>query len=119
MHRFITPLLLPLLMLVPGLAGSEDRAGDPEAGQVRFMRVGCYECHGTVGQGGAGMRLVPLPLPWIGFQIYVRRPGGQMPAYSDKVLGDADLADIYAYLKSIPEGPRAKDIALIEDAADK
>jgi mono/diheme cytochrome c family protein len=78
------------------------------------MRVGCYECHGTVGQGGAGMRIVPMPLPWLGFQIYVRRPGGQMPAFSEKVLSDAELADIYAFLTGVPAGRGAAEISLLQ-----
>jgi ubiquinol-cytochrome c reductase cytochrome c subunit len=108
-------MLLGVILLV-SVAGAADPSGNPKAGEERFMRVGCYECHGTVGQGGiAGMRIVPMPLPWLGFQVYVRRPGGQMPAFSDKVLPDAELADIYAYLTSLPSGRGAAEISLLHD----
>jgi hypothetical protein len=43
-------------------------------------------------------------------------PAGQqdrMPAYSAKVLPDQELADVYAFLKTLPEGPAAKDIPLL------
>jgi cytochrome c5 len=107
-----------LLMLAPRLAGSADAAGDPRAGQALYLRVGCYECHGTVGQGGiAGARIVPLPLPWLGFRVYVRRPAGQMPAFSDQVLSDAELADIFAFLATVPQGRGPGDIPLLEARA--
>jgi ubiquinol-cytochrome c reductase cytochrome c subunit len=122
MHRIasliLLTLLVPVSLLVPRRAGSADAAGDPQAGQARFMRVGCVECHGTVGQGGiAGARIVPLPLPWLGFQIYVRRPAGQMPAFSQKVLSDAELADIFAFLSSVSPGRAAADIPLLKAEA--
>jgi len=108
------------LILLSGVASAADPAGDPKTGQARFMQVGCYECHGTVGQGGiAGMRIVPMPLPWVGFQLYVRRPGGQMPAFSDKVLSDSELADLYAYLTSASPGRSAREISLLNETAAK
>ena len=104
------------VILVASLARAAEPNGDPKAGEARFMQIGCYECHGTVGQGGiAGMRIVPMPLPWLAFQIYVRRPAGQMPAFSDKVLSDAELADIYAFLSGIPTGRGAAEISLLHD----
>jgi hypothetical protein len=36
-----------------------------------------------------------------------------MPPYSAKALPDQDLADIYAFLKSIPMPPKGKDIPLL------
>ncbi len=36
------------------------------------MRVGCYTCHGTVGQGGAGARLAPNTMPLAAMQVWVR-----------------------------------------------
>ena len=36
-----------------------------------------------------------------------------MPPYSEKILSDGDLADIYAYLQSIPKPPDAASIPLL------
>jgi mono/diheme cytochrome c family protein len=44
---------------------------------------------------------------------FVRTTNRQMPAYREEVLSDADLADLYAYLNSIPQGPDAKTIPLL------
>ena len=38
-----------------------------------------------------------------------------MPSYSEKVLSNAQAADIYAYIKSLPNAPTAKDIPLLTD----
>jgi mono/diheme cytochrome c family protein len=111
--------LIALGILLTTVAGAQEPTGDPRAGKDRFLAVGCYECHGTVGQGGAGMRISPLPLPWIAFRVYVRRPSGEMPAFSDKVLSEAALADIYAYLRSLPADQKAREIPLLEGLSSK
>jgi mono/diheme cytochrome c family protein len=36
-----------------------------------------------------------------------------MPAFTDKVVSDEDVADIYAFLKSLPAPKPAKDIPLL------
>ena len=81
-----------------------------------FLADGCYECHGREGQGAAqtgAARIGPPMLSFDGFQNYVRSPKNQMPPYSAKALPDQDLADIYAFLKSIPMPPKVKDIPLL------
>ena len=90
-------------------------AQDPAAnGKKLFSEYGCYECHGTQGQGTtAGARLAPKPIALAALIAYVRQPKGQMPPYTVKVVSDADLADIRAYLASIPEPPPAKNIPLL------
>src|SRR5258708_3854008 len=90
-------------------------AGNAENGKKLFRAVGCYQCHGYVGQGGTGTapRIAPNPLPWPALSAYVRAPKNQMPAFTQKHLPETDLADIYAYLKSIPEPPKVKDIPLL------
>lgn len=83
-------------------------------GKTLFSKYGCYECHGTQGQGTtAGARLAPKPIGLAALIAYVRQPKGQMPPYTAKVVSDADLADIRAYLASIPEPPPAKNIPLL------
>jgi ubiquinol-cytochrome c reductase cytochrome c subunit len=84
-------------------------AGDAAKGKALFMKNGCYECHGTVGQGGTGPRIAPRT----GSIAYIRKPAAQMPPYTAKVMSDGDLADVQAYLMSIPAPPAAKSIALL------
>jgi hypothetical protein len=42
----------------------------------------------------------------------VRRPTGEMPPYTEKVVPAQDLADIYAFVKSVPKPPDAKSLPL-------
>ena len=75
------------------------------------MKYTCYACHGFSGQNGPGARLVPMPLTESAFIAYVRNPRArQMPSYSTKVLSDGQLADVYAYVKTLPPSRAAKDI---------
>src|SRR5437660_1208577 len=80
-------------------------AGNAASGRKLFSTIGCYQCHGLEAQGATatGPRLGPNPLPWDRLSKYVRQPTGQMPPYTAKVLPEKDLADIYAFLKSLPQ----------------
>ena len=75
--------------LVLGCGGAF--AASAEKGKAAFIQHGCWQCHGTEGQGGqAGARLAP-----------------------DPVLSNDDLADIHAYLEAIPKRADYKDIPLL------
>jgi ubiquinol-cytochrome c reductase cytochrome c subunit len=102
-------------LLGVGAAAAADAAGDGGHGRQVYMAVGCYQCHGTVGQGSvaSGPRLAPEPMPLASMVQLLRQPLNQMPAYSDKTLSDRDIADIHAYLASIPQPPPVKDIKLL------
>ncbi len=78
------------------------------------MSYACYSCHSFDGHGGAGARLVPMPLNQAAFMAFVRH-AGRMPTYGPKVISDAQLADIYAYIKTLPTSPDAKNIPLIQE----
>lgn len=82
-------------------------ADDPAVarGKMLFARVGCYECHGYAGQGGAAGPRIAARLPYPAFAAYVRHPAREMPPYTAKVLTDADLAAIYAYVSTLPAPP--------------
>jgi hypothetical protein len=58
-------------------------------------------------------RIGPPQLSFESFQRYVRQPTNQMPPYTSKAVPDLDLADIYAFLKTIPLPPKGKDIPLL------
>jgi mono/diheme cytochrome c family protein len=88
-------------------------AGNAQNGKKLFESDGCYQCHGHAGQGGAGARIAPRPIPFAAFEKYVRHPTGEMPPYTAKVVSDQELADIYAFLESIPQPPAAKTIPLL------
>jgi mono/diheme cytochrome c family protein len=90
------------------------QTGNAENGKRLFKRDGCYECHGYAGQGGAaGARIAAIGLNARGLITYVRAPAGQMPAYVEQVASDQDLADIWAYLQTLPKPKPAKDIPLL------
>ena len=96
------------------ILGTLTFAANADNGKRLFVKDGCYQCHGYQGQGGAaGARLAPRPIVLAALTAYVRHPTGQMPPYTSKVLSDADLADIHAYLSSIPAPPPVKDIPLL------
>jgi len=98
-------------------SGSALAAGDAAKGKAAFLKYGCWQCHGTQGQGSAitslGKVLAPDPLPWDTFSAFVRTTNRAMPPFSEKVLPNEDLADIYAYLSSIPKGKDYKSIPLL------
>jgi len=97
------------------LAQQPASTGNAENGKKLFLRDGCWECHGTVGQGGRdGARLADTALTTAQFTRYIRRPTGAMPAYIDKVLPDQELSDIWAYVKALPV-KQAKDIPLLTE----
>ncbi len=101
------------LLSVPALAQSS--SGDATKGEQIFMTHGCYECHGTQGAGGgiAGPRIAPSPPSLAIVTAQLRHPARRMPPYSAKVISDTQIADIYAYLKSIAPGRQASEIPLL------
>lgn len=112
----LAALVLALPILWAQQASDAVPAGNAQNGRKLFMSDGCYECHGREGQGAAqtgAARIGPPQLSFDGFQSYVRAPKNQMPPYTSKALPDQDLADIYAFLKSIPQPPKGKDIPLL------
>src|SRR5437867_11833395 len=86
--------------------------GNAKVGQELYAKYSCYACHGYDGHGGAGARLVPMQMTVERFTAYVHNPR-QMPPYTEKILSDAQLADLFAYIKSLPVSPAAKDIQLL------
>ena len=104
-------------MLGFGLAASPQNAaaGNAQNGKRIYTSYGCYQCHGRQGQGSpaTGSRLGPGPVPFAAFVAYVRNPAGQMPPYTTKIMSDAELADVYSFLESLPQPPAAKSIPLL------
>ena len=102
----VTVWLAPLATAQERPAAAQPAApkGNAEQGRKLYVSYGCYQCHGYEAQGSSstGPRLGPRPLPFASFSRYVRNPTNQMPPYTVKVVSDAELADIYAYVDSRP-----------------
>ena len=90
--------------------------GNAENGKRIFMKDGCYQCHGREGQGSnmSGPRIAPNPPPLEVILGYVRKPSGEMPPYTAKVISDQELTDIYAYLQSRPAPSKEKAAQLLK-----
>ena len=108
----ILAVVAPAILSPAFFLARAQNAGNADNGKRLYVRNGCYECHGTAGQGGTGPRLAPRPLAAAALTAYVRKPGPGMPPYSEKVMSDAEAADIRAFLATIAEPP--KDIPLLK-----
>jgi ubiquinol-cytochrome c reductase cytochrome c subunit len=98
--------------LVLGCGGA--LAASAEKGKTAFVQHGCWQCHGLQGQGGvAGPKLAPEPLALETLTAFVRTSNRAMPPYMEAILSNEDLADIHAYLESIPKAPDPKGIPLL------
>jgi ubiquinol-cytochrome c reductase cytochrome c subunit len=113
--------IVTLFAATAGLAGADGAAAaDAEKGKTAFVKSGCWQCHGFVGQGSAatsnGRVIARTQLPLDAFKAFVRTTNGAMPPYRPAVLSDDDLDNIYAYLQSLPAPKAASDIPLLNDA---
>jgi mono/diheme cytochrome c family protein len=103
-------------LATPALAQSAS-SGDVARGREIYMRDACYTCHGTTGASTSfvGPKLAHAGLTAGEIARQLRHPRAQMPAYTEKVLPDNDLADLVAYIQSLSQGPAptGKDIPLL------
>jgi mono/diheme cytochrome c family protein len=121
--RLIAPIALAAALLSPGVltgARAQDApSGDAANGKRLYLTDGCFTCHGRSGQGGAYNTPAPIlaktALPFDGFKGQIRNPVNDMPAFSDALLSDKDIADIFAFVQSLPGRGSAKDIAILNN----
>ncbi len=104
-----------------GIAQAQDAApqGDAVSGKRIFLKEACFTCHGRVGEGGAYNGPAPIlahtALPFEGFKGQIRNPVNDMPAYSETMLSDKDIADIYAFVESLPGPGSPKDYPILNN----
>jgi mono/diheme cytochrome c family protein len=93
--------------------------GDVANGKRVFLADGCFMCHGRSGQGGAYNGPAPVlaktEMPFEGFKGQLRQPAQDMPAYSEAVMSDQQIADIYAFVQSLPGRRDPKDFPLLNN----
>ena len=78
---------LAAVAAVFALSHVEVIAADVAKGKTAFVKNGCWQCHGFVGQGGlAGPKLAPEPIPLPAMNAFLRNTNGAMPPYMEAVL---------------------------------
>jgi mono/diheme cytochrome c family protein len=74
----------------------------------------CNECHGAKAQGAYGPDLAGRQLSFEQFRHQVRTPWGAMPRWTPQQISDQTIADIRAYVISLPTvetpGPWGKPV---------
>src|SRR5262245_50982199 len=101
-----------LLLLLPQTPAPR---GNAETGKALFAKIGCYQCHGREGQGSTatGPRLNQNPITFTRFVSYIRKPTGEMPPYTARVVSEQQAADIFAFLQSLPKPAAVESIPLL------
>ena len=89
-------------------------AASAEKGKAAYIQHRCWGCHGYQAQGGiTGPKLSPDPIPAEAFIAFVRATNRTMPPYMEAILSNEDLADIHAWLLTIPKPADYKTIPLL------
>ncbi len=113
-EAMIAKLASLLALAACALPASAQTAASSGKAKDVYMAAGCFQCHGTAAQGARGPTLAAVKYPYEAFRLFVRRPvGGGMPAFSQSVLPEAELREIFAYVAKLPETP-SKLPALLE-----
>ena len=120
---WVTTAMLLVLASAPSTAAGQQpvsAAATPSAdtiekGKQHFVTYACYACHGFGGQeSGSGPRIDTTRTTFQVFVNYVRLGTRQMPPFrTERQIPDSALAEIYAYLESLPPPPDPKSIPLL------
>ena len=128
-------LLFCLALASPGLLAQTMGPvnGDAKHGALLYYQHGCYECHGYSGYGRQDLNNTgsAILISEEVFRAFLRGrqdvapllPSTNMPNYPKNALGDDQVSDIYAYIRSMPaDTPELADIPTLKailDAADR
>ena len=124
MRKFRIPLdaALPVATVLVGGASAlaqDVPPGNPVDGKRLYMSVGCFLCHGRAGQGGTlngpAPSLAQSQMPFDGFKGQLRQPANDMPVYTEAAMSDNQIADIYAFVQSLPGPLQTKDMGIFKD----
>ena len=110
-------LLIGVVTTAYSIAAAQTPASSPtdaENGKKLYVTYFCWSCHGSNGRaGGTGPAIAPSTRSAEDLIKYVRKPRGPMPPYTSKSISDRDLADIAAFLRTVPKDPDPKTIPLL------
>ena len=106
-----------LVLSVSSALAAEPPKGDAAKGRESYMTKGCSYCHGTAGQGGGGrtggLRIANMGLSYEAVLNQLRHPVNEMPPYAASAMPDSEVANIHAFISSLPPPPDAKSIPIL------
>ena len=97
------------------MACAQSPAGDAKHGKELFLSYACYSCHSFDGHGGAGARLVPMPLNQAAFIAFVRNAGPHAVLWSQSYFGRRNWLTFTPISRRFPLRRDAKSIPLIQE----
>jgi mono/diheme cytochrome c family protein len=117
MKRRVVAVCRLIVLAALALAGCEPRDQTPVGRGGRIFQRTCSGCHGSDGRGvmRLGLSKPPRDLTDPAFHAQVtdeqlrsviRTGKGQMPAFGG-LMGDADLADVIVFIRTLPPGAKA------------
>jgi mono/diheme cytochrome c family protein len=119
MRRLLQIAAMAALAGAPTAWALDVPKGDAANGKKVYLADGCYQCHGRVGQGGLMTGSAPIlaqtKLPYAAFQRQLRYPINDMPPYPESLLSEKEVADLFAYLQSLPGRRPVKDIPILNN----
>lgn len=85
----------------------EGAVGNPANGQNLFFSLGCNVCHGDTGEGLVGPTIAMTIVPLDRVITQYREPLEAMTEFPPDQVSDQEIADIYAWLQTVPRPPQA------------
>ena len=74
-----------------------------ESGATLFVIKGCVLCHGQRAEGQFGPKIARTVLPFEDVKRQARTPRNvYMPAFTQPLLSEEELVDIYVFLQTLP-----------------
>ncbi len=103
-YTAVPPTETPAPSPTPEPEGEEGgMMADAGHGQELFNSLGCTACHGPQGEGLIGPTIAQTELSLSRVIRQYRAPYQNMPRFGPEVVSEADIADIYAFLHTLPE----------------
>lgn len=97
-------LLLFFAILALSLTACDGSEGNAVNGKRWFAMHNCSACHGENANNGRAAHISAIDMSFSRFVGYIRNPDSpSMPRFPENKLSKEDAADIYAWLKSMPE----------------
>ncbi len=90
-----------ILLVTPRPATAQNAA----RGEQLYGQLECSGCHASGAGGDFGPRLAGTQLTLEAVAAQLRNPRGMMPTFGPDRLSDTEVADLYAWLQSLPDRP--------------